>query len=89
MLATFVSLNMPHDRAGTLTAQQAADVAAFVLSQPRQDHPGKERDWPKGDPPADVAYVTVAAKAAGKPLPAHRPLLPRRVKPNLPAPVNP
>jgi thiosulfate dehydrogenase len=85
VLATFVHLNMPHDRAGTLTAQQAADVAAFVLAQPRQDHPGKELDWPKGDPPADAAYATIAAKAAGKVMPAPRPLLPRRVKPTVPA----
>ena len=81
-LATFVRHNMPFDHADTLTAQEAADIAAFVLTQPRQDHPGKERDWPKGDPPVDVAYATTAAAAAGKPLPAERPLLPRRVAPD-------
>ena len=78
-LATFVRHNMPFDHADTLTAQEAADIAAYVLTQPRQDHPGKERDWPKGDPPSDVAYYTTAAAAAGKPLPPDRPLLPRRV----------
>ena len=82
VLATFVRLNMPHDKAGTLTAQQSADVAAYVLMQPRQDHPGKEGDWPKGDPPADVAYATRAAQAVGKPMPASRPLLPRRISPS-------
>lgn len=76
-LASFVKHNMPYDRAGTLTPQQAADVAAYVLLQPRQDHAGKERDWPKGDPPSDVAYETTAARAAGKPMPAPRVLLPR------------
>ena len=81
-LATFVRHNMPFDHADTLTAQEAADIAAFVLTQPRQDHPGKERDWPKGDPPVDVAYTTSAAAAAGKPLPPARPLLPRRVSPD-------
>lgn len=80
VLATFVRHNMPYDMAGTLTAQDAADVAAYVLSQPRQDHAGKERDWPKGDPPSDVAYTTTAARAAGKPGPAARPLLPRRIQ---------
>ncbi len=80
-LATFVRHNMPFDHADTLTAQEAADIAAFVLTQPRQDHPGKERDWPKGDPPFDVAYITSAA-AAGKPLPRERILLPRRVSPD-------
>lgn len=82
MLAMFLRHNMPFDHADTLTAQEAADIAAFVLTQPRQDHPGKERDWPKGDPPADVAYATTAAAAAGKTLPPERPLLPRRVSPD-------
>jgi len=81
-LATFVRHNMPFDHADTLTAQEAADIAAFVLTQPRQDHPGKERDWPKGDPPIDVAYPTTAVAAAGKPLPPARPLLPRLVAPD-------
>ncbi|WP_373069044.1 c-type cytochrome [Gemmatimonas sp.] len=81
-LATFLRHNMPFDQAVILTPQEAADIAAFVLSQPRQDHPGKERDWPKGDPPVDVAYTTAAAAAAGKPLPPDRPLLARRVLPD-------
>ncbi len=81
VLATFVRWNMPYDRKETLSDQQAADVAAYVLSKPRQDHPGKERDWPRGDPPADVAYATTAARAAGKVMPALRPVLPRRVPP--------
>lgn len=78
-LATFSRYNMPYDRATVLTDQQSADIAAYILTKPRQDHPGKERDWPKGDPPADVAYATDSARAAGKAVPAARPLLPRRV----------
>lgn len=78
-LATFVRHNMPFDGAGSLSPQAAADVAAYILRQPRQDHPGKERDWPKGDPPPDVAYATSAAKKGGKAMPPLRPLLPRRV----------
>lgn len=85
VFATFVHANMPYDSAGVLSQQESADVAAFVLSQPRPDHPGKERDWPKGDPPADVAYATDAARAAGKPAPQARPVLPRRVMPRPPA----
>ncbi len=81
-IATFVRHNMPFDHADTLTDQQAADVAAYVLMQARQDHPGKERDWPKGDAPADVAYATIGAQKAGKPAPLFRPLLPRRVSPD-------
>lgn len=81
VLATFVRWNMPYDHKDTLSDQQSADVAAYVLSRPRQDHPGKARDWPKGDPPNDVAYATDGARAAGKPLPKKRPVLPRRVQP--------
>jgi thiosulfate dehydrogenase len=81
-LATFLRHNMPFDHAVTLSNQEAADIAAFVLTQPRQDHPGKERDWPNADAPPDVAYATVAARAAGKLLPPSRPLLSRRVSPD-------
>lgn len=79
MLAMFLRHNMPFDRVVTLSDQESADIAAFVLAQPRQDHPGKERDWPKGDPPLDVAYETSAARLAGKTAPALRPVLKRRV----------
>lgn len=81
VLATFVRWNMPYDHKDTLSNQRSADVAAYVLSRPRQDHPGKAHDWPKGDPPDDVAYATDGARASGKPLPRTRPLLPRRVPP--------
>lgn len=83
-LATFLRWNMPYDKPGTLDAQDAADIAAYVLRQPRQDHPGKERDWPNGDAPADVAYATDGARAKGLPLPQARPLLRRRVAPSSP-----
>jgi thiosulfate dehydrogenase len=65
--AAFIRDNMPFDRPGSLTDQQAFDIASFVLAQPRPDFPGKEYDWPNGDPPPDVAYPTLAAsrKAAG------------------------
>jgi thiosulfate dehydrogenase len=59
---SFVRYNMPFDKPGSLTDQQAYDVAAFVLSHPRPDLAGKENDWPNGDPPPDVAYPTTAAK---------------------------
>jgi len=59
--AAFIRLNMPFDKPGSLTDQEAYDVASFVVSHPRPDYPGKELDWPKGDPPPDVAYPTAAA----------------------------
>lgn len=79
VLATFLRWNMPLDMPGTLGDQDAADIAAWVLRQPRPDHPGKERDWPNGDAPIDVAYATDGARARGLPLPRPRPVLPRRV----------
>ncbi|MGH7740407.1 MAG: c-type cytochrome [Candidatus Eiseniibacteriota bacterium] len=60
--AAFIRWNMPFDRPASLTDQQAYDVAAFILSHARPDTPGKERDWPNGDPPDDAAYRTLAGK---------------------------
>jgi thiosulfate dehydrogenase len=61
VMAAFVHRQMPFDRPGVLTSQQAFDVASFVAAQPRPDYAGKELDWPRGDPPPDVAYPTRAA----------------------------
>jgi thiosulfate dehydrogenase len=61
VMAAFVHRQMPFDRPGTLTPQQAFDVASFVVAQPRPDFAGKEFDWPRGDPPPDVAYRTRGA----------------------------
>jgi thiosulfate dehydrogenase len=60
--AGFIRRNMPFDKPGTLTEQQALDVAAFVDTRPRRDFAGKERDWPKGGAPPDVPYKTPGAK---------------------------
>jgi len=65
--AEFIGGNMPFDRPGTLSDQQAFDVAAYVNAHPRPDFAGKERDWPNGDPPADAAYRTAAAKPKPRP----------------------
>lgn len=68
--AAFIHHLMPRDRPGTLTPQQAFDVATYVTTRPRPDFPGKERDWPYGGAPPDVAYPTLASrKAAAKVLP--------------------
>jgi thiosulfate dehydrogenase len=57
--ATFIVHNMPFDRPGSLTPQQALDVARYVDSRPRPDFPGKEHDWPKGGRPADAPYTSI------------------------------
>ncbi|MEP6574355.1 MAG: c-type cytochrome, partial [Gemmatimonadota bacterium] len=60
--AAFIRYNMPFDQPGTLSDQQAFDVARYITSRPRPDLAGKENDWPNGDPPPDVAYPTKAAR---------------------------
>jgi thiosulfate dehydrogenase len=61
--ASFIRHNMPFDRPGTLSDQQAFDVAAYVTSMARPDSPGKETDWPNGGAPPDVPYDTKGHKA--------------------------
>jgi thiosulfate dehydrogenase len=56
--ASFISHNMPQSAPGTLTAQEAFDLAAFINAHPRPDSPGKEGDWPTGGAPEDVPYAT-------------------------------
>ena len=56
--AAFIRRNMPLDKPGTLTDQQAYDLAAYITSLPRTDLPGKETDYPMGKAPADVPYAT-------------------------------
>jgi thiosulfate dehydrogenase len=85
--ASFIQHNMPLGQGGTLTWQEAFDVATFINSQPRRDSPGKEGDWPLGGTPADVPYATKGHVAWHPPAT----LVPRK-NPNLalvpaPAPV--
>jgi thiosulfate dehydrogenase len=56
--ASFISRNMPQTAPGTLTSQQAFDLAAYINSHPRPDSPLKEADWPNGGAPKDVPYAT-------------------------------
>ena len=65
--ARFIHHLMPRDRPGSLTPQQAFDVASYINSRPRPDFKGKEKDWPRGNPPKDVAYPTLAAKKVSPP----------------------
>jgi thiosulfate dehydrogenase len=70
--ASFIYHNMPQTAPGTLTPQEAFDLAAYVNSHPRPDSPGKELDWPMGGAPKDVPYATKGHEAYRPP-----PLLPR------------
>jgi thiosulfate dehydrogenase len=60
--AAFIKVAMPQTAPGTLTDQEAYDLAAYINSRPRPDFPGKELDWPNGDPPPDVAYPVKSRK---------------------------
>lgn len=86
--ASFIRHNMPLGAGGTLTWQEAFDLAAFINRHPRPDSPGKEHDWPGGGAPADVPYATKGHPANNPP-----PLLPRatpeRALVPLPQPVRP
>lgn len=55
--SAFIRHNMPFDRPGVLSDQQATDVAAYLGSRSRPDFHGKENDWPKGDAPPDIPYA--------------------------------
>ncbi|MGQ0539839.1 MAG: c-type cytochrome, partial [Gemmatimonadaceae bacterium] len=61
--AAFIKQVMPLNAPRSLSDQEAYDVATYINSRPRPDFRGKERDWPRGDPPPDVAYPTTAARA--------------------------
>ena len=52
--AAFVQAKMPLGNAGTLTDQDAYDIAAYFTAQSRPKFVPKAKDWPKGARPADA-----------------------------------
>ena len=52
--AAFVKHNMPLGQGGTLSDQEALDVAEYFTHLPRPLYKFKARDWPKGDKPKDA-----------------------------------
>jgi thiosulfate dehydrogenase len=54
--AAFVKANMPFGQGGSLTDQEAFDVALFFTRQPRPDFARKYQDWPRGGKPEDARY---------------------------------
>ena len=54
--AAFVRWSMPLGQGGTLTDQDAYDLAAYFTVQPRPDFAGKDGDWPEGGEPRDARY---------------------------------
>lgn len=54
--AAFVHAKMPLGRGGSMTVQEAWDVAAFFTANPRPEFAAKAKDWPRGGKPADAPY---------------------------------
>jgi thiosulfate dehydrogenase len=52
--AAFVKHNMPLGQGGTLSDQEALDVAEYFTHLPRPVYKFKAKDWPKGDKPKDA-----------------------------------
>jgi thiosulfate dehydrogenase len=52
--AAFVQTKMPLGNAGSLSDQDAYDIAAYFTAQPRPKFVPKARDWPRGERPADA-----------------------------------
>ncbi len=54
--AAFIKANMPQGKAGSLSDQDAYDIAAYFTRQPRPDFARKAEDWPQGGKPKDARY---------------------------------
>ncbi|WHX24668.1 c-type cytochrome [Virgibacillus halodenitrificans] len=53
-IAGYIQNNMPPGAAEPLTDQEAADIAAFILSHERPEWKGHDTDWPNGGRPTDI-----------------------------------
>lgn len=54
--AAFIKWNMPLGKGGSLSNEEAYDLAAYVLSHQRPDFAAKDLDWPQGGKPEDAPY---------------------------------
>jgi thiosulfate dehydrogenase len=55
-LAGIIRYTMPYVAPGSLTDEEAQQIAAFITSKPRPAYPFKDRDYPKDPVPADAVY---------------------------------
>lgn len=53
-MAGYVQNNMPVGAEGTLTDQEASDLAAYILSQDRPEWENHDKDWPGMEAPSDI-----------------------------------
>ena len=54
--AAFIKWHMPFGQGGSLTDQEAYDIAAYFTTQERPDFEMKTSDWPTGGKPNDARY---------------------------------
>jgi len=52
--AGFVQAKMPLGNAGSLSDQEAYDIAAYFTSKPRPEFSARKNDWPRGGAPVDA-----------------------------------
>jgi thiosulfate dehydrogenase len=55
-LAGIIRYTMPYLNPGSLSDQEAQEVAAFITSQPRPEYPFKDRDYQGAKIPPDAVY---------------------------------
>lgn len=53
-MTAYIQRNMPVGQENTLSDQEAANLAAYILSQDRPVWKEKMKDWPNGDRPNDI-----------------------------------
>jgi thiosulfate dehydrogenase len=62
-LAGIVRYTMPYLNPGSLTDEEAQEVAAFINAKPRPRYPFKDRDYVGGKIPVDAVYYRPASNA--------------------------
>lgn len=55
-LAGYLRFAMPLTAPGTLSDDEAQQIAAYIDSQERPVYPGKAKDYPTGIVPVDAVY---------------------------------
>ena len=62
-MAAFIHAAMPLNRGGSLTEDEAQDLAAYINTQPRAVYARKKEDYPRTGPPVDAVYYRSSASS--------------------------
>jgi thiosulfate dehydrogenase len=65
-LAGIIRYSMPYLDPGSLTDEEAQQVAAYITSQPRPSFPFKDRDYVGGKVPVDAVYYRTPTRVASR-----------------------